>query len=93
VPIFSENFSPLTKTSNELASYIAIWMCPRYLILAVMILIYAAMGCVMDSMPMMMLTVPIFLPIVNTLGFDAIWFGIIIILVMELAMVTPAGRP
>jgi TRAP-type C4-dicarboxylate transport system permease large subunit len=43
----------------------------------------------MDALPMIMLTVPIFLPIVLKLGFDPIWFGVMIIFVMQLGLITP----
>lgn len=61
-----------------------------YIIIAFIILVYAVMGCFIDALPMIMLTVPIFLPIVvDQLGFDAIWFGVIIVLVMQLGYITP----
>lgn len=61
----------------------------RYVILAIIVAIYFVMGMLMDALPMMMLTVPIFLPIMTQLGFDEIWFGIIIIVVMQLGLITP----
>ena len=61
----------------------------KYVILAVIILLYAVMGCFMDSLAMVMLTVPIFLPIMTELGFDPIWYGVLMIMVMEMGLITP----
>jgi TRAP-type C4-dicarboxylate transport system permease large subunit len=52
-------------------------------------LIYLVLGCVFDSLGMMFLTVPIFFPVVKELGFDPIWFGIIVVLVVEIGLMTP----
>ena len=47
------------------------------------------MGCLMDSLAMVMLTVPIFLPIMQSLGFNEIWYGVLMIMVMEMGLITP----
>ena len=54
-----------------------------------MFAVYIFLGMIMDELPMIMLTVPIFLPIVRQLGFDVIWFGVYIILMMEMGAITP----
>jgi TRAP-type C4-dicarboxylate transport system permease large subunit len=56
----------------KLAQYIEGLDVSRYLVMKIIVLIYAFLGCVMDALPMMMLTVPIFYPIVIGLGFDGI---------------------
>ena len=61
----------------------------RYVILAFIVVLYAVMGCLMDSLAMVTLTVPIFLPIVKVLGFDPIWYGVLMIMVMEMGLITP----
>lgn len=53
------------------------------------ILIYLVLGCIMDSMAMVMLTVPIFAPLVMSLGFHPVWFGIIVVVVSEISFITP----
>ena len=58
-------------------------------VLIVICLIYVALGMVLESMSMVLLTVPILFPVVTALGFDPIWFGILIVMVVELALVTP----
>lgn len=52
-------------------------------------LIYILLGMVLESMSMILLTIPILFPIVLGLGFDAVWFGILIVMVVELALITP----
>ncbi len=58
-------------------------------IMAVILLIYLVLGCFLDSLAMILLTVPIFFPIVTGLGFDPVWFGIIVVMVAELGLITP----
>ena len=55
----------------------------------VMCIIYVILGCVFDSLAMLLLTVPIFFPIIEPLGVDPIWFGIIVIIVIEIGLITP----
>ena len=59
------------------------------IIIALMTLVYLFLGMIMDELPMIMLTVPIFWPIAKALGFDVVWFGIYIILSMELGAISP----
>ena len=51
--------------------------------------IYLILGCVFDSLGMMFLTIPVFYPIIKGLGFDMVWFGIIVVIVVELGLMTP----
>lgn len=58
-------------------------------VIFLILLTYVVLGSVMESLSMMLLTVPIFFPIVQGLGFDPIWFGIIIVMVIEIALISP----
>lgn len=58
------------------------------LILAIM-LVFLVLGCVMDSMAIILIFVPLFAPVVVAQGFDLVWFGIIVIVVTEIALITP----
>lgn len=60
-----------------------------FIIIFIIVLIYAVMGCFIDALPMITLTVPIFLPVILSLGFNPIWFGVLIVLVMQLGFITP----
>ncbi|WP_375753642.1 TRAP transporter large permease [Vibrio sp. HN007] len=57
--------------------------------MGIILLIYIILGCVFESMSMMLLTVPIFFPVVVSLGFDPIWFGIVVVVVTEISLITP----
>lgn len=58
-------------------------------VMMVILAIYIVLGCVFESMSMLLLTVPIFFPLVTSLGFDPIWFGIIVVVVTEISLITP----
>lgn len=82
-------FLTISGLPTALASFVEGLNVSRYIILAVIIVIYAVMGCLMDSLAMVMLTVPIFLPIMQALGFNDIWYGVLMIMVMEMGLITP----
>ncbi|MCG8638390.1 MAG: TRAP transporter large permease [Desulfobacterales bacterium] len=82
-------FLAVTRIPFELAAWVGGFDLPPYLIIGVIIMIYFFGGCFMDSLGLIMLTIPIFFPIVVNLGFDPIWFGIIIVLVTEMGVITP----
>ncbi|ELY20219.1 TRAP transporter large permease [Vreelandella titanicae] len=66
------------------ASGLAPWMT-----IGIILLIYIFLGCLLDSLAMMLLTLPMFFPVVMGLGYDPVWFGIVIVMVIELALITP----
>ena len=59
------------------------------LVMLMILAIYLVLGCVFESLSMLLLTVPIFFPLVTSLGFDPIWFGIIVVVVTEISLITP----
>jgi len=59
------------------------------IVIAIMFAILMVMGCFMDQVSMMMITVPIFFPLVQSMGYDPIWFGVIMLLTLEIAGITP----
>jgi tripartite ATP-independent transporter DctM subunit len=61
----------------------------RYVILSIIILMYIVLGCFMEGLAIMVLTIPIIYPLVLEMGFDPIWFGVMITLVMEMSLITP----
>ena len=61
----------------------------RYIVLAILIFFYIVLGCFMEGLAIMVLTIPIVFPLILDLGFDPIWFGVIITLVMEMSLITP----
>lgn len=82
-------FLAVTQMPMILADAIGNMNVSPYVVLLLITLIYIFLGAIMDELPMIMLTVPIFLPIMKELGFHPIWFGIYIVLVMELGAICP----
>ncbi|MGR3503476.1 TRAP transporter large permease [Pseudaestuariivita sp.] len=58
-------------------------------VMVMILLIYILLGCVFESLSMLLLTVPIFFPLVTSLGFDPVWFGIVVVVVVEISLITP----
>ena len=59
------------------------------MVMLMILLVYIVLGCVFESLSMLLLTVPIFFPLVTSLGFDPIWFGIVVVVVTEISLITP----
>jgi tripartite ATP-independent transporter DctM subunit len=83
------HFMAITRIPYMLADYVSSLPLPPHAIIGVIILVYLIGGCFMDSLAMIMLTIPIFFPVVQTLGFDPIWFGVVIVLITEMGVITP----
>lgn len=82
-------FLAVTRIPFTTASYIGGLEIPALAVMAIIVLIYFLGGCFMDSLAMIMLTVPVFYPVVMNLGYDPIWFGVIIVLITEMGVITP----
>ncbi|MCO5072272.1 MAG: TRAP transporter large permease [Rhizobiaceae bacterium] len=62
---------------------------PPWGVIAAILVVYLILGCVLESLSMMLLTIPLFFPIVIGLGYDPVWFGIIVVMVVEIGLITP----
>jgi len=82
-------FLGLTGLPMLLADTLAALPLPKYAILAAILLIFLALGCVMDCYAIMILVLPILFPVVQALNFDPIWFGVIMVIVLEAGLITP----
>lgn len=78
-----------TGMPNELAAMIQEMQAPPYVALAAILLIYIVLGMVFESLSMLLLTVPVFFPLIIALGFDPVWFGVIAVVVTEISLITP----
>ncbi|MFH1481202.1 MAG: TRAP transporter large permease, partial [Pseudomonadota bacterium] len=83
------HFMAITRIPYDLANWVSQLPLPRHAIMGVIILLYLFGGCFMDALAMIMLTIPIFFPVCQTLGFDPIWFGVVIVLITEMGVITP----
>nr|WP_067288009.1 TRAP transporter large permease [Marinobacterium profundum] len=72
----------LTETVSQLG-----W--PPYGVLFAVLLLFILLGCVMDAIAMLLLTVPVVLPLILEAGFDPVWFGIVAVITVELGLITP----
>jgi C4-dicarboxylate transporter DctM subunit len=62
---------------------------PNLVILIIIIIVYLILGCFIDAVAMILLTIPIFFPLIMSLGYHPIWFGVILVLMCEIAVITP----
>lgn len=83
------SFVALTNIPYAVTNFVEALSIPPIGVVLVIMVIYFFLGMVLDTAGMMALTVPIFFPIVQALGIDAIWFGILVVRAMEVAMITP----
>ena len=82
-------FLTVTQVPQNLTAFLSELGLGRYGVLALIRVMYLVLGCLMDAMAMIILTVPIVFPIIVQLGFDPIWFGIIIVMTVELGLIHP----
>jgi len=82
-------FLALSTIPMVVSSWMTELQVSRYVILALIVLIYMGLGCFLDAISMMVLTMPVIFPVVKTLGFDPIWFGVVCVMMMEAGLITP----
>jgi tripartite ATP-independent transporter DctM subunit len=82
-------FLAVTRIPFNIASWIGGFDLPPFIIMTAVIAVYLLGGCIMDAMALIMLTIPIFFPVVTQLGYDPLWFGVIIVLVTQMGVITP----
>jgi tripartite ATP-independent transporter DctM subunit len=82
-------FLTITQVPQKLMEMLTGMGVGRYGILAMIMVMYLVLGCLMDAMAMIILTVPIIFPVIVQLGFDPIWFGVIIVMTVELGLIHP----
>ena len=92
--VFS-NFVNLAGLPEGLRDLVTAWSVEPWVVMLMILLVYIALGCVFESLSMLLLTVPIFFPLVTGpvesggLGYNPIWFGIIVVVVTEISLITP----
>jgi C4-dicarboxylate transporter DctM subunit len=82
-------FLTITQTPQKVTEFLTGLGLNRYGVLALILLMYLVLGCLMDALAMIILTVPIIFPVIKELGFDPIWFGVIIVMTVELGLIHP----
>ncbi|CCO24094.1 TRAP transporter large permease [Maridesulfovibrio hydrothermalis] len=82
-------FLAVTRIPFNVAEWTASFDLHPLIIMAMILMAYFIGGCIMDALALIMLTIPVFYPVITTLGFDPIWFGVIIVLVTQIGVITP----
>ncbi|NLZ28167.1 MAG: TRAP transporter large permease [Firmicutes bacterium] len=83
-------FIALSRIPFELAVWAGGMKLPPYAVMGIVLLVYLVLGCFIDALALVLLTIPIFYPVVvQTLGYDPMWFGVVIVLVVAMGVITP----
>jgi len=82
-------FLAITRIPFELATWLSGLPLPGWMVMGMIILFYLAAGSFIDALALVLLTIPIFYPVVTELGYDPIWFGVIIVVVTQMGVITP----
>lgn len=82
-------FVALTQIPAHLAAWMIAAGIPGPLVLVMMIALYILLGCVLETVSMILVTVPVFLPLIVSLGYDPVWFGLLVVVVAEMGLITP----
>ena len=83
------NFVNYTTMPGDLKEWIVHLDMPPVMLMAAMMGIYILLGTVMEELSMVLLTLPLFFPIVISLGYDPIWFGVLIVMVIQIGLISP----
>ena len=83
------HFLQITNVPTELAAWLAGLPLPAAAIMMLIVLFYLVAGAFLDALALVLLTIPIFYPVVVNLGFDPIWFGVMIVLVTQMGVISP----
>ena len=87
--MFFGYFLAVSRVPNQLAELIMNVNANKYVVLVAILLVMVVLGCFMDSMAIVLLTVPIFFPVILQLDINPIWFGILVVKVTEMGLITP----
>ncbi len=82
-------FLTVTQTPQKVATLLLSFDLGAYGTLMLILLLFLILGCILDAMAMIVLMIPIIYPVILQLGFDPIWFGVIIVMTVELGLITP----
>ena len=84
-----KTFLALSHIPQALGEYLNTLAIPAVGVLAIMLAIYLILGCFLEGFAMMVLSMPIFFPVVQQLGIDPIWFGVLVVLTLEMGLISP----
>jgi TRAP-type C4-dicarboxylate transport system permease large subunit len=82
-------FMALSQMPMQLAAWLSAMQVKPFIVLWAIIVTYIVLGALMDELAMILLTVPIFFPVITALGYDPIWFGVVIVVVVQIGLIAP----
>ncbi len=82
-------FMTISQLPQQAAAWIGSMNMPGWMVIAMMLLIYTIGGCLMDALAFLLISLPIFFPLVDKMGYDPVWFGVLLCIVTTLGAVTP----
>jgi C4-dicarboxylate transporter DctM subunit len=82
-------FLTITQTPQKVTEFLTGLGIGNYGVLGLILLMYLLLGCLMDALAMIILTVPIIFPVIKQMGFDPIWFGVVVVMTVELGLIHP----
>jgi tripartite ATP-independent transporter DctM subunit len=82
-------FMVLTQLPVQVAGWVKGLAVPPYVVIFILVGVYIVLGCFLDSLSMIVVTVPVFLPLIQAIGYDPVWFGILVVVVVEMGLITP----
>ncbi len=82
-------FLAVSRIPTELAEWVVALPVPRVVILSLVLSIYVLGGCIMDALSFLLVTISVFFPMIQELGYDPVWFGVIIVVLLEMGSITP----
>ena len=83
------NFINYTTMPADLRAFVTLFNLHPVMVIAAICVVYVVLGTAMEELSMILLTVPLFLPLVTALGYDPIWFGILVVVVVQIGMISP----
>ena len=82
-------FIVLTQLPNAVTGWVQGLVVAPWVVMVIMVTFYVVLGCFLDAISMILITVPVFLPLAQSLGYDGVWFGILVLVAVEVGMITP----
>ena len=82
-------FVALTQIPINLADWVVGSGIPGPVVIIMIVVLYIFLGCVLETVSMILVTVPVFLPLITGLGYDPVWFGLLVVIVAEMGLITP----
>jgi tripartite ATP-independent transporter DctM subunit len=83
------NFIGTTGIAGDTVAWIRQLEVPAFVVLLMIVVLYLLLGCILESLSMILLTIPVLFPLLVSLGYDPVWFGILIVVLVEVSMISP----